>query len=110
MAATVDSARYKLSVPFVMYEIQLSSLVADQPETLTHVHTGCTPFKMDFAVVTAPTDGSLVGMRYLESDFNTTNNTVIARFTCPVGGSLDGAKVKVWIWFVDVASGGMTPT
>ena len=110
MAATVDSSLITLSAPFGEYTWQLSSIVSDQLEVLTHSgFSGIRPDFIQMVVVVPPTDRSVLQLQYdQDTAFNTTANTCSLRIVCPLGGSADGAKVKIIARFTAMKAGGIS--
>ena len=100
--ATVDSTASYLKGQALCVEQTLSGLTSG---ALTNIPTlgptALAPKAVSFTVTTRPTDGSDVGMTWEASD--TTNTEVDLRFSASAGGSLGGAKVKVYLDYLEAA-------
>ena len=109
MAASIDVKQVVGMEPYVTIQLNLSSLTSDLVENIAHGGpSGCTVTRASFEVIQKPTDGSDLSMEHKVASDSTTNNTVALRFYTEPGGSLSGAKVKVFLTFHDFATGGIT--
>lgn len=107
MAATVTERVIEqyATIPFVV-RTRLSGLTKNLAENVEHGWEDGTVIEdVSFAVVTAPTDGSMISMEWLRSQDSTTNNTVNVRFRC--SGSITGAVVDLFCKSRAAGSGGL---
>jgi hypothetical protein len=107
MAATVNSSRTVLAVPFGMYEWKLSSLTSDALETLTYGDfTEQTPDWVEFVVTTQADDHSSIAMDWVST--TAASSQIAVRFKVEPGGNLAGAVVKVRAQFFAMGQGGIS--
>ena len=109
MAASIDVKQVVTMEPFVTVRLDLSSLTSDLLENIAHGGpSGATASRVTCEVIQKPTDGSDLSVEHKSASDSTTNNTMALRFYTSPGGSLSGAKVRVFVTFHSFASGGIT--
>lgn len=104
MAASVDSNEL-LWQPggAVLNKIKLSSLSGGLLENIAHKGpSGLAASEVRMQVITPPTDGSQLELRYEGTD--TSNDQLDLRFVSSAGGSLSGAVVEVFAHFRESAA------
>lgn len=109
MAATKGITEVVSNCPYVIESTYYTTL--EPGATVTHTHagpSGVAPLKAECIVTERPTSRDVVSFAWDESANDTTNNTVALQFDTTNGGDLAGAQVKVLIYFLDQASGGIS--
>ena len=106
MAATVSDRKNLRDWPHLIREVEMSSLVSDQSEDVTHGGpTGLKVDMVDVEIVIPPTVNSDFVWYHDRDNDSTTSNTVRLTF---IGTDLAGMKVKVRFHFFASASGGIS--
>ena len=106
MAATASAYRVERDFPHLVHYIDLSSIVSDQQEDLSHGGpTGIAPSYITFEIRT-PSDpvGHVTCMRDYAND-STSSDTVRVKIVADETSSL---VVRVWFHFEHCASGGIS--
>lgn len=102
MAATVDYRKTLQTVPSLIRELQLSSLVNGGLENLAHGGPDKTkPTEVRFEVVTPPTSGDALVCYHDSANDSLANSTVGCRFTTEAGGDSTGAVVRARFVFAN---------
>jgi len=105
--ALTSTVKSITNVPYVITESSLSTLVAGKSESISHNGpSGATPMMVLCTTTTRPTDGSVVDFSWTAT--STSGNTVSVTLDTVAGGSLTGAAVKVYCFFHEQATGGIS--
>jgi len=105
MAATVSNRIALRDWPYLIREVEMSSLVSDQSEDVAHNGpTGKKVDKVEVEITTPPTVNSDFTWYHDVANDSTSNNTVRLQF---IGADLGGMKIKVRFHFFASASGGI---
>lgn len=112
-AATVDSSTPLLTGSFgLLYSVQLSSLTSDQVETVNIPQPRPDSVSPTFVlplVTAGATDGSMVTAEWVKASDVAASETVAVRARVAGGGDITGAKLTVFIFLGQRASGGLNP-
>lgn len=108
-AATQTNLGPITAVPFVIHQVDLSSLTSGQTENVSYATpvAQCAlrapPMLVTMQVVTPPATGEQVTFARVLSSDSAANSTVAVKVVGEVAGDLTDCVVRISIWFLDQA-------